>query len=153
MPVGNSNAGNGDDGWGTVNAETAKMSPSYKPPSTGGNVMGTGDAAADDNKKNGTRSNKSKGSPMPGTWPQSGGGNVYGGSNQGSNRDPTNSPSQVPPPTAGNVAGNNNDWGEANATATTWRNTDAANSTGGFWETKQGKAEEAMVDNQPAIDW
>lgn len=77
---------------------------------------------------------------MPGGWPSSGG-NVFGGLGQGSNRGTRNSPVQVPPSPAGNVAG----WQSA-AAAT------AANETNGFWDTEQGKADEGIIQ-KPSPQW
>lgn len=114
-------------------------------------------AAADGNvggtEKNGSpRPQNPKGSPMPGAWPQSGsGGNVFGGSAQVSNSGTRNSPSQVPPSSAGNVVGNVDEWG--GQCSNTWGNTNVANSTGGFWESTQGKADAKVADNTPASGW
>ncbi|KAI1854495.1 hypothetical protein JX266_000613 [Neoarthrinium moseri] len=177
---GNAN-GNSNPGRPNSNKGSKKGSPTQRPPSTAGNVGGW-DArpAPDDNRSQ--LSHRSHGSNNsrrrantndvhpPSAWPQSDN-NVFGtgGSGSGSGGPQASSPSQRPPSTAGNVAGNGDDWGEAvpaggggGAGNDMWGGAggagpsapvDMANETGGFWDTKQGQADEHMVQNPASIQW
>lgn len=130
----NENQENKNNDQNGENAGTA--SPSNKPPSTGGNVMGQGDHPPE--QKNDTaQSNKSQGSPMPGAWPNT-------GPNANNSANDSNGERQSPPadptPPAGNVV-SGDDWGANTAADNTWQNQNVAVDTGGFWDSKTGQAD------------
>ncbi|KAF7530144.1 hypothetical protein G7054_g9675 [Neopestalotiopsis clavispora] len=107
-----------EDDWGANNGQNndneVKNSPSNKPPSSGGNVMGRGDHPPKEDTPRSRHSNQS----MPGTWPQTGS-NVFGGSAQGE------------------TATNNNN----TSNTQDWQDLSAAMNTGGYFDTKEGQAE------------